>query len=84
MPRNRPDPPKVAKNKPKGQLPDGNRSSVARAALAAGAVFATTIASILAAIGRSDLSDNIVLPALVVLCVVAALTVLLVAYLMRR
>ena len=58
------------------------RLAAARAVLVAGGGFATTIATILGVAGRWHLGDQSTLWALGALCVVVALTMFIVAFLM--
>jgi hypothetical protein len=68
----------------KDQQNDNHRSSVARASLIAGGGFATSIATVLGVAGEYGLGDRATSYGIGAVCVVAALTMFMVAHLMRR
>ena len=66
------------------EQPVDRRLAASRAVLVAGGGFATTVATILGAVGKWHLGERATLWALGALCVIVALTLFLVAYLMAR
>jgi hypothetical protein len=69
---------------PKDQDRLDQRGPVARATLVAGGGFATSIATVLGIAGRYDLDDQAVLYGIGAVCLVSALTMFAVAFLMKR
>jgi hypothetical protein len=65
-----------------GPRPD-QRLVVARAVLAAGGGFATAVATILGVAGRWHIGDQTTVWALLTLCLIVAITMFVVAYLMN-
>lgn len=74
---------KLSRNPRPDQTKPEERLAVVRAVLVAGGGFASTIATILGAIGRWQLGDKPALCAFISLCILAAITMFLVAYVVR-
>jgi hypothetical protein len=73
--------PKPGRN---GQQDSNHRSSVARASLIAGGGFASSIATVLGVVGKYGLGEGVTFYGIGAVCVVAALTMVVVAHLMRQ